>query len=64
MGAQVLDPRGVRPRVPGPDAQFGEMAERFHELPVPESPFRPLDQIEQPGARVGGLPCRIAPVAS
>ena len=31
------------------------MAERLPELAVPERPFRPLDLIEQPGARVGGL---------
>ena len=31
------------------------MPERLRELTVPEGPFRPVDPIEQPGARLGGL---------
>ena len=52
----MLEPRRIRPRVPGPDAQFQEVPERLRELPIAEGPFRAVNPIEQPRARLGGLP--------
>ena len=51
----MLEPRRIRPRVPGPDAQLREMLEGLRELAIPESPFRAVDPIQQPGPRLGAL---------